>query len=94
MDLFASLRLDITAVLVSGPSHGTLDLNADGSFTYTPNADYHGPDSFTYRAFDGELSSEIATVSLTVNPVNDVPTANDDQYSTDQNAALTFRAAF
>ena len=45
----------LTAVLVSGPAHGTLTLNADGSFTYTPDANYSGPDSFTYRASDGTL---------------------------------------
>src|SRR5262249_23146950 len=41
------------AVLVQGPAHGELSLNADGSFTYTPNADYNGADSFTYKANDG-----------------------------------------
>src|SRR5204862_4349519 len=40
----------LTAVLVSGPAHGTVTLNADGSVRYTPTANYHGPDSFTYRA--------------------------------------------
>ncbi len=60
----------LTAQPVSGPSHGTLTLNADGSFTYTPAADYAGSDSFTYRAGDGTNSSNIATVTLTIsNPV-------------------------
>ncbi len=54
----------LTAVLVSGPAHGTLTLNADGSFTYTPDANYHGSDSFTYKANDGSLDSNVATVSL------------------------------
>ena len=48
----------LTAVLGSGPSHGTLTLNANGSFTYTPTADYNGPDSFTYRASDGTAHLE------------------------------------
>ena len=43
----------LTAVLVTGPSHGTLTLNANGSFSYTPAADFTGSDSFTYRASDG-----------------------------------------
>ena len=43
----------LTAVLVTGPPHGTLTLNADGSFTYTPDANYNGTDSFTYAANDG-----------------------------------------
>ena len=45
----------LTAVLVTGPSHGSLTLNANGSFSYTPAADFAGSDSFTYRASDGTL---------------------------------------
>ena len=63
----------LTAVLVVGPAHGTLTLNADGSFTYTPNADYSGTDSFTYAANDGTLDSEVATVTLTVTPPRSTP---------------------
>ena len=61
-------------MLVSGPSHGTLTLNANGSFTYTPAANYNGSDSFTYRASDGTATSGLATVTLTVSAVNDAPT--------------------
>jgi VCBS repeat-containing protein len=64
----------LSAVLVSGPSHGTLTLNPDGSFTYTPATNHTGSDSFTYQASDGTLSSELATVTLTVTAVNDPPT--------------------
>ena len=64
----------LTASLVSGPAHGSLTLNANGSFSYTPAADYNGPDSFTYRANDGSVDSNTATVSLTVTAVNDAPT--------------------
>ncbi len=63
----------LTAVLVAGPSHGTVTLNADGSFTYHPAANYNGPDSFTYMANDGTLNSNVATVNITVNAVNDPP---------------------
>jgi VCBS repeat-containing protein len=64
----------LSAVLGLGPSHGTLALNANGSFTYTPTANYSGSDSFTYRASDGTLTSNPATVTLTVTAVNDAPT--------------------
>ncbi|HZN81648.1 MAG TPA: Ig-like domain-containing protein [Mycobacterium sp.] len=64
----------ITAQVVSNPSHGTLTLNSNGSFTYNPAANYNGPDSFTYRTNDGATNSNTATVSLTINSVNDAPT--------------------
>ncbi len=56
----------LTAVKVSDPAHGTLTLNADGSFTYIPDAGYVGTDSFTYKAYDGLLYSATATVNLNV----------------------------
>ena len=56
----------ITAQLVSGPTNGTLTLHADGSFTYTPNTHYVGPDSFTYTRSDGLESSNIGTVTIDV----------------------------
>ncbi len=64
----------LTAVLVSGPANGSLTLNANGSFVYTPNANWHGTDSFTYRAFDGSVYSNVATVTIVVNSVSDAPT--------------------
>ncbi len=72
----------LTAIKVSDPSHGTLtSFNSDGSFTYIPDADYTGSDSFTYKANDGDIDSNIATVHLTITAVNDPPTANDDSKS-------------
>jgi len=59
-------RATLTAQLVSGTSHGTLTLNSNGSFAYTPLANYVGSDSFTYRASDGTNNSNIATVTVTV----------------------------
>jgi len=56
----------LTATKVSNPSHGTVALNSDGSFTYQPNEDYVGPDSFTYRASDGTADSNTVTVTITV----------------------------
>jgi hypothetical protein len=63
----------LTAVLVTGPTDGTLTLNNDGSFTYTPDADFYGTDTFTYKANDGTVDGNIATVTITVNSVNDAP---------------------
>ena len=54
----------LTAVLVTGPSQGTLDLAADGSFTYDPDANNALDDSFTYRPFDGTNSGDPVTVTL------------------------------
>src|SRR5439155_13901176 len=60
----------ITTLLLTHPANGTLTLSADGSFSYTPDADYFGTDGFTYHARDasGSLSSE-TTVRITVNAV-------------------------
>jgi len=79
----------LTAILVSGVSNGTLTLNANGSFTYRPNLNFFGSDSFTYKANDGSLDSNVATVSITVNSVNDAPVANNDSASTRRNTSVT-----
>ena len=72
------------AVLVSGPSAGTLTggLAVDGSFTYEPNADFNGADQFTYVANAGGPNSNVATVDITVTPVNDAPVAVADNETT------------
>jgi large repetitive protein len=63
----------LSATVVTGPQHGTLVKNANGSFSYTPTKDWYGTDSFTYLASDGKASSSTATVTITVKPVNDAP---------------------
>lgn len=63
----------LTAVHESGPTNGELTFNADGSFSYNPDTGFNGTDSFTYRANDGTADSNIATVSITVNPTNEPP---------------------
>ncbi|TLM73683.1 MAG: hypothetical protein FDZ70_07535, partial [Actinobacteria bacterium] len=68
----------LTATLVAGPAHGSVSLAADGSFTYTPTADWNGTDAFTYRASDGVNQSTSATVTIAVTPVADAPVAPDD----------------
>ena len=59
---------DLTFAVVDAPTNGTYD-----GTTYTPNADYNGNDSFTYKANDGTVDSAPATVTITVNPMNDAP---------------------
>ena len=79
----------LSATLVAGVAHGTLTLNPDGSFLYTPGADFNGTDFFTYRASDGKNPSNLATVTLNVRPVNDAPAAQDDLFEVTQNNTLT-----
>ena len=78
----------LQAVLVSGPSHGTVVLNPDGSFSYAPDANFNGLDYFTYKASDGPVESSPAKVTITVSAVNDPPVAVADSYGTDEDAAL------
>ncbi|MEZ5925296.1 MAG: Ig-like domain-containing protein [Hyphomicrobiaceae bacterium] len=61
----------LSALLVAAPASGTLTLSPNGAFTYTPDADFAGIDSFTYQASDGQVVSNVATVTLTVTPVAD-----------------------
>jgi uncharacterized delta-60 repeat protein len=76
----------LTAALATGPAHGTLALDPDGSFAYTPTAGFAGQDSFTYKASDGLAASDAATVMITV---NHTPSASNDGYGTDEDAPLT-----
>jgi VCBS repeat-containing protein len=82
----------LQALIVTGPTHGTLSLGAAGSITYAPALNYNGPDSFTYKATDGLLSSNVVTVAISVAAVNDVPVANNDSVSTNQNTAVNVPA--
>jgi len=63
----------LTALKVVRPAHGVLLLNDNGSFTYTPEANWSGEDSFSYKDNDGSLDSNAATVTITVGAVNDAP---------------------
>jgi fibro-slime domain-containing protein len=82
----------LTASILAQPATGgSVVLNADGSFIYTPTANFNGSVSFTYRAFDTELYST-ATVTIVVNPVNDIPAAIPDVYTVNEDAALSVSA--
>src|SRR5207244_107359 len=84
----------LTAIKSANPSHGTVTLNANGSFVYTPNANFNGVDSFYYRANDGTASSVAAKVTITVTAVNDAPVANSMARSLneDSSKAMTLTA--
>ncbi len=79
----------LTAVLLDPPTHGTLALAANGSFTYSPAQAYLGTDEFTYRATNGKISN-VARVTITVNPI--APTAADDAYLVELGKTLTVSA--
>ena len=71
----------LSAIKVTGPTHGTLTLNANGSFTYIHDGSETTEDKFTYKANDGVADSNVAIVLMTVNRVNDVPVAKNDSFS-------------
>ena len=77
----------LKATLVSTVSHGSLLLNPNGSFSYTPTLGYVGSDTFTYTASNGVLTSAVATVTIDVTSLP--PVANADSYSTAKNVTLT-----
>jgi uncharacterized repeat protein (TIGR01451 family) len=77
----------LTFTIVAGPAHGSLS-GAPPDVTYTPEAEFNGPDAFTFRVSDGTLPSAPATVSIAVTPVNDPPLAQPQTLSVPRNAAL------
>ena len=78
-----------TFQLVSGPAnHFAFTFISNGSFSYTPLANFNGSDSFTFRAFDGTDYSDPATISIEVLPVNDAPTAGNDSSVTSEDQAV------
>ncbi len=79
----------LIARLVDAPSHGTVALNDDGSFIYSPSTDFSGSDSFSYKVIDGSAESTVANVSITVVPMNDRPVAVDGTLITDRETPKT-----
>jgi len=75
--------------LTIAPVNGSVLLNPDGTYTYTPNPDYSGPDSFTVMVNDGNGGAASVTVLITVTPVNDVPVASSPSILTTEDTAKT-----
>jgi VCBS repeat-containing protein len=79
----------LSAILVTGPVNGTLTINPDGSFSYLPNANFNGVDTFTYMANDGTADSNIVTVTINVTPENDAPVADDQTVTTPMDVPIS-----
>lgn len=79
----------LTHSIITNPSHGSINLIGDIA-TYTPNLNYNGSDSFTFKVNDGQVDSNIATVSLTINPIADIPVANDQSITIYKNTPTWF----
>ena len=82
----------LTYTILTQPTHGTLS-GSGANQTYTPAPDFNGSDTFTFKASDGTLNSNVATVTITVLEANDIPTAGDDSKATDEDTTLSFAAA-
>ena len=78
----------LTVSAATAPAHGTATVNADGTISYVPAANYHGADSFSYTVGDGNGGSTTATVAVTVTPTNDGPVAVDDTATTTEDTAV------
>ena len=70
------------------PLHGTVNIGVGGSFTYTPDANYYGNDSFVYQVSDGIVASSGALIDIVLNSVPDAPSAVNDSYSVLQDSSL------
>ncbi|MBT5942037.1 MAG: tandem-95 repeat protein, partial [Rhodospirillaceae bacterium] len=82
-------ELDFSVEANDGPAHGDLVFNADGTYSYTPDPDYSGSDSFTYTVTDAEGATDTAVVNLTIAPGGDISVTASDIGGTETDAALT-----
>jgi len=82
----------LSASLTQDAEHGQVVLNADGSFTYTPEADFSGTDTFTYQVSDGQGGQATATATVSVTPANDAPVAGSDSHTVDEDGTLNVDA--
>ena len=79
----------LTFAKVSDPAHGSVTVDANGNFTYVPNANYNGPDSFSFIVSDGTDDSAIATVNITVTNTTDKPLADAQTVTTYEDNSYT-----
>jgi large repetitive protein len=79
----------LTVTTTTSPSHGNAVVNADGTITYTPTANFHGSDTFDYTISDGNGGTGIATVTITVVSVNNTPLAANDVATTNEDVPMT-----
>src|SRR5207302_1365506 len=79
------------SVVDASNAHGTVTITnaSTGAYSYSPDADYNGPASFTFKAADGMADSNVATVSITVRAVNDGPVAQSQDITTDEDTATS-----
>ncbi|TEW78066.1 cadherin-like domain-containing protein, partial [Psychrobacter sp. 230] len=75
---------NLTYAIKDNAANGTVIVNADGSYSYTPDTDFNGEDSFTYTIDDGQGGMTTQTATITVAAVNDAPVAEDSSISTDE----------
>ena len=78
----------LTVTDASDPANGSVAINGDGTVTYTPDPDFHGTDTFEYQVCDDDGACDIATVTITVDPVNDGPDAVNDSDTTDEDTPV------
>ncbi|MDQ0026868.1 VCBS repeat-containing protein [Variovorax paradoxus] len=79
----------LTYVKGSDPAHGTVTVNADGTYTYTPGVNFNGTDSFTVTVSDGHGGTTTSTVNVTIDPVNDAPTVPNYTKTTDEDTPVS-----
>jgi hypothetical protein len=89
-DIYPDLKL-LTATIVTPPANAkSFNFSSNGTFTYVPNDDFFGTDTFVYLVSDGVLDSlTLATATITVRPVNDAPIAGPLQFAIDEDVELT-----
>jgi gliding motility-associated-like protein len=84
---------NLSSVLISNVTHGTLTLNSDGSFTYVHDGSESTIDSFTYKVNDGVTDGNTVTVTITITPANDIPVISDISKTGNEDTAIHFSAA-